>query len=114
MNNYTKGPWTVHLGSVVSNLKPEKIDSTYDTWNTIADINNAQDAALIASAPDMFEALEAALKYDKAISGRAEDGTIKLDPRGAVAEGIDLDALYFDWIDKSKKAIAKAKGGTND
>jgi hypothetical protein len=73
------------------------------------DIQEAN-AHLIAAAPDMLEALKAAVAYDDVVSRRGQDGEISLDPRAAVAEGEDLDSLYFDWINKSREAIAKAEG----
>lgn len=51
-------------------------------------------------------ACEAAIRYDEAIHRRAESGDHKvLDPGGAIAEGIDLDSLYFDWIGKAEHAL---------
>lgn len=51
-------------------------------------------------------ALEAACRYDDAIAGRGENGEVVLNPLGAIAEGVDLDALYFDWINKSRHALS--------
>ena len=68
-------------------------------------------ARLIAAAPELLGACQAAIAYDKAIRGRAQAGDFeKLDPRGAIAEGVDLDTLYEEWITLSMCAIAKAEG----
>jgi hypothetical protein len=53
-------------------------------------------------------ALEAACRYDDAIAGRGEDGDVELNPLGAIAQGVDLDTLYFDWINKSRHALSLA------
>lgn len=66
------------------------------------------------AAGDMLVALKAAIAYDDAISRRGESGEVSLDPRAAVAEGKDLDTLYFDWINKSRAAIAKAEPKGSD
>ena len=53
------------------------------------------------------KALEAANRYDQAITGKAVRGEYNLrEGGGAVAEGDDLDALYFDWQAKVKGALA--------
>ena len=65
--------------------------------------------ALIASAPDLLEVAKAALRYDAAIAGRAASGEFTDYETVALAHGKDLDALYLDWITKSKDAIEKAK-----
>jgi hypothetical protein len=55
-------------------------------------------------------ACEAALRYDDAIAGRAARGEVDLrDAGGGVATGDDLDALYFDWMEKAREAVAKAR-----
>ncbi len=53
------------------------------------------------------EACEAALRYDEGICGRAARGEVDLLGTGAgIAEGVDLDTLYDDWISKAKAALA--------
>ena len=60
---------------------------------------------------ELLEACKAALAYDKAIRGKAAAGDFsELNPRGALAEGVDLDALYESWISLSMMAVAKAEG----
>lgn len=52
-------------------------------------------------------AAEAAIAYDRAIAKRGSDGEIvELSGKGAIAEGHDLDALYFDWIAKTRAALS--------
>lgn len=68
-------------------------------------------ARLIAAAPELLGACDAALRYDEALQKRAVDGEVEIMATGgAVAMGDDLDALYSDWITKVSAAIAKAKG----
>jgi hypothetical protein len=69
-------------------------------------------ARLIAAAPELLAAAKAALAYDAAIWRRGQDGTYDTDPLGAIAEGHDLDALYMDWRNKARDAVAKATGAT--
>jgi hypothetical protein len=58
----------------------------------------------------LLAACKAAIAYDRAIYRRAATGEIVENlARGAIAEGEDLDALYADWIDKARAAIAKAE-----
>lgn len=53
-----------------------------------------------------IEACGAALRYDMAIRKRAERGDVTTDSQqGAWAGGDDLDALYEDWITKSRRAL---------
>lgn len=63
---------------------------------------------LHSAAPDFLEAAKAAVAYDDVVRKRGADGEVSLDPGVAVAEGADLDTLYFDWINKARAAIAKA------
>lgn len=70
-------------------------------------------ARLMAAAPDLLAAAKAALVYDAAIRHRGFIGK-GLEPApglpGALATGADLDALYWDWQEKSAAAVAKADG----
>lgn len=58
---------------------------------------------------DAVEACRAALRYDASICGRAiRNEVTMLETGDAVAEGADLDALYFDWQDKAKAVVEAA------
>lgn len=65
-------------------------------------------ARLIAAAPDLLAACQAAIRYDAAIQQCANDPA-KMSSH-CTADGDSLDTLYGDWIDKSRAAIAKALG----
>lgn len=64
-------------------------------------------ARTMAAAPQMLEACLAAVVYDDAIRSCANDPE-KMTEFGT-AEGDDLDALYLDWMTKSRAAIASAR-----
>ena len=54
------------------------------------------------------EALEAAMRYDTAIQEYGATGDVGFKQDGtSYAVGDDLDALYADWIDKSRTALAQ-------
>jgi hypothetical protein len=76
---------------------------------TVTEAGKQANARLIAAAPELLEAAEAALLYDEALR------SCRNDPREmasfCTAQGDDLDALYDDWIKKSRAAIAKFVGG---
>lgn len=65
-------------------------------------------ARLIAAAPELYAACEAAIAYDDAIAACGND------PRQmssfCTAQGDTLDSLYEDWIRKSTAALARARG----
>lgn len=64
--------------------------------------NRDANARLIAAAPDLLDACRAALEYDAAIQRYAVHGK-------SWVGGDDLDALYADWINKSRAAIDKVE-----
>ena len=113
---HTPVPWQVGARYV---LNEGALIQTKDGW-CVAEASNGlpggfeetlANEALIAAAPELLGACQAAIAYDKAIRGRAQAGDFeKLDPRGAIAEGVDLDTLYEEWITLSMCAIAKAEG----
>ena len=84
MNNYTKGPWTAKFEAELENEY-----SIYESDRHICNVHGGQseDAALIASAPEMLEALEAAY------------------------HAIELTDETKDAFCLVNEAIAKAKGG---
>ena len=64
---------------------------------------------LIAAAPELLEAAKAAVAYDEAIRGCANDPD-KMSSY-CTAGGDDLDTLYFRWLTLARAGIAKAEGG---
>lgn len=61
-----------------------------------------------ATVEALIEAAEAASRYDDAIQSCANEPERMAS--FCTAEGDDLDFLYSDWIDKSRAALARAKG----
>lgn len=51
-------------------------------------------------APEMLEACREAWRYNLAIAQRAADGNYDIDARRALAQGVDLDQLYVNWMEK--------------
>lgn len=68
-------------------------------------------ARLAAAAPDLLAAAQAALAYDNAIAACGNDPDSM--SSHCTAEGDNLDALYDDWMSKSRAAIAKATGSAS-
>jgi hypothetical protein len=63
---------------------------------------------------EKFTALaEAWSAYDGAIRKVAKNGDFELDPLGAIAEGVDLDSLYFNCV-KAEAAIAQLRRQSNE
>lgn len=88
MSKHTKGPWQVHLDTiVVGNLRPDPEDPAYDIWDDIVDANSEADAHLIAAAPELLEKLNMALGYIENTSGVNEEFTDMLKKTIAKAEG---------------------------
>ena len=77
-----------------------------DAW--FEDFPNEANAHLIAAAPELLEAAESAMRYDKAIRSCANDPDRMASY--CTAEGEGLDTLYCDWMVKSFKALKKARG----
>lgn len=59
-------------------------------------------------------ACEAAMRYDASICGRAARGEYSMAQGVSYAEGDDLDALYEDWTEKAKAALAARGEGVGD
>ena len=74
-----------------------------------ADTEGEANARLIAAAPDLLEAAKAAVAYDEAIRGCANDPD-KMSSY-CTAGGDDLDTLYFRWLTLARAGIAKVEGG---
>lgn len=72
-------------------------------------IEREADARLIAAAPEMLEACKAAIKYDEAIRARTRNGQFERASNGAITTGADLDALYEDWMLKSRAVLKKVE-----
>lgn len=90
-------------------LDDESIDGTATVVCYTGNGPNAHNnARLIAAAPELLAAVEAAIRYDQSIGGAAARGEYDLHNGIATAHGDDLDAMYEDWINKSKAAYAKA------
>lgn len=103
MSKHTPGPWEAVCNDVC-------VDGKILFLGTGEDYSKrAANARLIAAAPEMLEACVAAMRYDEAIRGCADDPD-KMSTY-CTAQGEDLDALYMDWVGKAWRAIAKAKGG---
>lgn len=87
---HTPGPWTQGVLSyrIETNHNP---DGSHDLITEVASANPL-DAALIAAAPEMLEALEALVERVSCLNG-------------------DAKAACFKQMDVAYKAIAKAKGG---
>jgi len=64
------------------------------------------DARLIAAAPDLLKAAEAAVAYDEAIRQCGNDPD-KMASH-CTAEGDTLDSLYSEWMVAARVGIAKA------
>jgi len=67
-----------------------------------------QVAAAMCNASGFIAAAEAAIRYDEAIQSCVGDPDRM--SSYCTAEGDDLDALYADWIGKSRAVLAKIKG----
>lgn len=124
-NKHTPGPWgwqlmgdTYHLTAqhgrreiIITGIKHPLGYPVVGMSNRglITDVDKDHpNARIIEVSPDLFAAAEAAIKYDQAIIECANDPDKMASY--CTAEGKDLDALYDDWISKSKEAIKKAKG----
>jgi hypothetical protein len=121
MDQHTPGPWGIEqtrtenwIGPLRRDGKPDPVICSTDREDLkrSALTRNDANARLIAAAPELLAAAKAALAYDAAIWRRGQDGTYDTDPLGAIAEGHDLDALYMDWRNKARDAVAKATGAT--
>ena len=111
---HTPGPWRVGetFGAIVADSPVSGIRGSDNVeaygGHLIAESVAQKNRALIAAAPDLLAAANAALAYDRAIQACAGDPE-KMSSF-CTAQGDDLDALYFAWVDKSRAAVEKAQG----
>jgi hypothetical protein len=107
--SHTPGPWKIQRHTLAD--KEFSVGPATIAYDDVDHDEQDANAALIAAAPELLEACEAAIRYDAALQKRVVNGVINImDTGGAVAMGDDLDALYNDWIDKCGVAIRKARG----
>jgi hypothetical protein len=85
---HTKGPWEYEAGEPVSCVYT-KVDGKCTDIAYLSLPNHAANARLIAAAPDLLEALEAAVEWN----------------------GYDDYGIRSVWLKQALSAIAKAKGG---
>ena len=108
MSKFTPGPWKAV--KKLNRIGMADFEVQYgEDGECIADVcYEESDASLISAAPDMYEALEAATRYDDAIRSCANN-PYKM-ASFCTAEGEELDTLYDDWVQKSRQALKKANG----
>lgn len=101
---YLGGAWTVTSSPLSEPRGGEIVEVVYGPNGGTSKAN----ARLIAAAPELYAACEAAIAYDDAIAACGND------PRQmssfCTAQGDTLDSLYEDWIRKSTAALARARG----
>lgn len=86
-----------------------RVEAKRGQAHAVDDPEALANAKLIAAAPDLLIACQAAIRYDESIAGKAIRGDVDLlATGGAIAASDNLDALYADWIDKARAAIARA------
>jgi hypothetical protein len=101
--NHTPGPWTVVADDTVyafpPSTDPKAIAAGYaNDAQLIAEVSVAEDARLIAAAPDLLEAMEAVSDEWDAYIGSGD------------TEGHDDPVLVGEKVADLRAAIAKAKG----
>ena len=112
--NYTPGPWEHRVVSGGEDILILAGAESPRAGREITLIRYAQEgeananARLIAAAPELLEACEAAIKYDEAIRSCANNPAA-LTSYGT-AQGDSLDALYDEWMHKARAAIGNATG----
>ena len=96
-------PWEA-IGSIVCDADSIEV-CKLPVWRE----GRADAARLIAAAPDLLEAAEAALRYDAAIQACAADPA-RRPMLYRTEEDDELDTLYFNWLGRARQGIAKARG----
>ena len=114
MSAHTPGPWVVddvmpvrrgiakRYADVMVVAEQGGMPGIMVSCGTVEPRDHAN-ARLIAAAPDLLAACDAAIAYDAAIQRHAIKGKSWVD-------GDDLDALYLDWITKARAAINRTRG----
>lgn len=65
-------------------------------------------ARIMAASREMLAACQAAERYFQSVCGRAASGEVSLlENGGGVVKGEELNALFDDWVRKTKLALAK-------
>lgn len=108
----TPPPWTAVKGIfwTVENEDSYRIASCVESENVgLPERDDSQaNALLIAAAPDLLKACQAAIDYDRAIARCGDDPETMAS--FCTAQGEDLDDLYSTWITTSREALFKALG----
>ena len=97
-HKWTAGPWRVNgslPGPTCDECGADTISDDIGIWSksapiaaAIMDARQESNAHVIAAAPELFEALEAACEWD----------------------GQDMEGVDAVWLDRARAALAKAKG----
>ena len=107
MAGHTPGPWRLDPDDLGLVLDPEGSPIQTAGPNSLTGDGQAYaNARLIASAPELLEAVRAGGRYSEALRRYQGHGV-----RGEVIPGTDeLERLFMDWHDKGHAALAKAEG----
>lgn len=109
-SKHTRGPWNAPPSHpfLVRSSNMELVVDCRRGGNVCYTAEDVANARLIAAAPDLLEACEAALEYDAEIHRHAAIN--QKDPKSWVGCE-ELDRLYEKWTSASRAAIARASGG---
>lgn len=108
MSGWTPGPWTVQLTCPSPRTRAtafEVVTEDYDVAAGYIGIRKAEDAQLIAAAPELYEALEYALAKLRQYAD--EDGFSGNHGAGCMTDPDDF-ICEAEW--KAEAALAKARG----
>ena len=104
---FTPGFWEVRIEQILPTSKAECFTVATDNFDIISPmlgIRNEQDANLIAAAPDLYSALDEAVKDLVGYQWNVRTA-LKSDSRWA-----GVSELIQQTIDQSRAALAKARG----
>ncbi len=99
MSEHTAIPWKVIGWDTIVNIDKLKVAKDLDSIDAefiVLAANNHE---------ELVKAAKAACAYDAAILSCGDDPEAM--SSFCTAEGTDLDALYLDWITKSRNVLAK-------